>query len=81
MLLVLVLCVNPFSVHLTHIGLILVAEVVHTADQVIPLVGEVLKLFIKSQFVLAILDLCASEMLKLRVKVSNASVCCLVISF
>ena len=47
MLLVLMLCVNPFSVHLTHIGLILVAEVVHTADQVIPLVGEVLKLFIK----------------------------------
>ena len=63
MLLVLVLCVNPFSIHLTHIGLVLVAEVVHSADQVIPLVGQVLKLLIKSQFVLAILDLISSEML------------------
>ena len=63
MLLVLVLCVNPFSIHLTHIGLVLVAEVVHSADQVIPLVGQVLKLLIKSQFVLAILDLIAPEML------------------
>ena len=63
MLLVLVLCVNPFSVHLTHIGLVLVAEVVHSADQVIPLVCEVLKLLIKGQFVLTILDFIASEML------------------
>ena len=63
MLLVLVLCINPFCVHLTHIGLILVTEVVHSADQVVPLVGEVLKLLIKSQFVLAVLDLIASEML------------------
>ena len=63
MLLVLVLSVNPFCVHLTHIGLILVAEVVHSADQVVPLVGEVLELLIKGQFVLAVLDLLASEML------------------
>ena len=63
MLLVLVLCVNPFSVHLTHIGLILIAEVVHSADQVVPLVGEVLELLIKGQFVLAVLDLLASEVL------------------
>ena len=63
MLLVLVLCVNPLCVHLTHIGLILVTEVVHSADQVVPLVGEVLKLLIKGQFVLAVLDLIASEML------------------
>ena len=63
MLLVLVLCVNPFCVHLTHIGLILVAEVVHSADQVVPLGGEVLELLIKGQFVLAVLDLIASEML------------------
>ena len=63
MLLVLVLCVNPFCVHLTHIGLILVTEVVHSADQVVPLGGEVLELLIKGQFVLAVLDLIASEML------------------
>ena len=63
MLLVLVLCVNPFCVHLAHIGLILVAEVVHSTDQVIPLVGEVLELLIKGQFVLAVLDLLASEVL------------------
>lgn len=81
MLLVLVLCVNPFCVHLTHIRLILVAEVVHSADQVVPLVSEVLELLIKGKLVLAILNLLTSEMLQLRVEIPNAAVCCLVIGF
>ena len=81
MLLVLMLCVNPFSIHLTHISLILVAKIVHSADQVVPLVSEVLELLIKGKLVLAILNLLTSEMLQLRVEIPNAAVCCLVIGF
>ena len=63
MLLVLVLCIDPLSVHITHIGLVLVAEVVHAANQVVPLVGKVLELLVEGQLVLAILDLITPEML------------------
>ena len=63
MLLVLVLCIDPLSVHLTHVGLVLVTEVVHATDQVVPLVGKVLELLVEGQLVLAILDLIAPEVL------------------
>ena len=81
MLLVLVLCVNPFGVHLTHIGLVLVTEVIHPADQVVPLVCEVLELLIKGQLVLAILNLLTSKMLQLRVEVPDTAVCCFMVCF
>ena len=63
MLLVLVLSVDPLNVHSADIVLVLVAECVHTSDEVVPLSGQILKLIIKSHFMLAILDFLAPEVL------------------
>ena len=72
MLLVLVLCVNPFCVHLTDIGLILIAELVHAADQVIALVRQVLQLVVQGDLVLPILNFFPAQVLKLRVQVPDS---------
>ena len=63
MLLILMLCVDPLMVHLTDIGLIAIAELVHSSNQIISLIGQVLQLLVQGHLVLPILNLFASEML------------------
>ena len=73
MLLVLVLGVDPLNVHLADIGLILVTELVHAADQVIALVRQVLQLVVQGDLVLPILNFFPAQVLKLRVEVPDPS--------
>lgn len=57
MLLVMVLGVDPLVVHLAHICLVLLVKLVHSTDHIVPLAREVLKLLIKGNLELPVLDL------------------------
>ena len=46
MLFVLVLGVDPLMVHLTDIGLVAVTELIHSTNQVISLISQILQLLI-----------------------------------
>ena len=80
MLLILVLSIDPFVVHLADVGLILVAQLVHSADEIVPLIGQVLQLLVEGDLVLPVLDLFAAQVLQFRLKVSNPTPSRLVIS-
>jgi len=71
MLLVLVLGIDPLNVHLAHVGLILIAQLVHSSDEVVALVGQVLQLVVQCHLVLPVLDLFASQVLELGLQVPN----------
>ena len=64
MLLILMLCVDPLMVHLADIGLIAITELIHTANQVIPLIRQVLQLLIQGHLVLPILNLFPTQVLQ-----------------
>ena len=81
MLLILVLSIDPFVVHLADIGLILVAQLIHSADEIVPLISQVLQLLVEGNLVLPVLDLFAAQVLQFRLKVSNPTSSSLVISF
>ena len=63
MLLVGLLSVDPLMVHVTHIALILLAELVHTADKITALIRQVVELVVKGNFMLTILDFIVSKVL------------------
>ena len=51
-------------VHLADIGLIAITELIHTANQVIPLIRQVLQLLIQGHLVLPILNLFPTQVLQ-----------------
>ena len=64
-LLVCVLGVDPLSVHVADVCLILVVEFIHPADHVVPLGSQVRKLLVQSYFVLSVLHFLAFKVLEL----------------
>jgi len=81
MLLVLVLGVDPLDIHLADVGLISVAKFVHAANQIVPLVSQVLQLVVKGHFMLAIFDFIASEVFKLDIEVPDSTSGGLMVTF
>ena len=73
MLLVLMLSVDPLNIHLANIGLVSIAQLIHPADQVVPLVREVLQLVVEGYLVLTVLDFVASVVLKLLGELPDAA--------
>ena len=73
------LSVDPLNVHLTNISLILVTQLIHASDKIVPLIGQIGELVIQGQLVLSVLDLVASAVLKLTLQVSNTPTCRVVV--
>mmetsp|Transcript_6909 Transcript_6909/g.8265 ORF Transcript_6909/g.8265 Transcript_6909/m.8265 type:complete len:227 (+) Transcript_6909:4054-4734(+) len=71
-LLVRMLGIDPFNVHLADISFILFAELVHPADQLIPLVGQITHLVIEGNLMLPVLYLVVAQVLQLTLQVANA---------
>ena len=63
MLLVGLLSVDPLMVHVTNIALILLAELIHTANKIAALIRQVVELVVKGNFMLTILDFIVSKVL------------------
>ena len=63
MLLVGLLSVDPLMVHVTNIALILLAELIHTANKIAALIRQVIELVVKGNFMLTILDFIVSKVL------------------
>ena len=72
MLLVRVLSVDPLDVHLGNVSFVFVAKLVHPANQLVPLGGQLCELVIKGHFLLPVFDLQSPQMFKLRLQVPDA---------
>ena len=79
MLLVLLLSINSLDVHAGDVILVFLAHLVHSADQVIPLIRQIGQLIVKCDFMLPVVDLLRTQFFKLMIKVTDATICLVVI--
>lgn len=73
MLLVVVLGVDPLIVHLIDIRLVLFVKIIHSSDHIVPLGREVLKLLVKGNFELPVLDFLRFQVLEIGLQVPDAT--------
>ena len=79
MLFIHLLGVNSLYIHLRNIALISLAHLIEPSNQVIPLLSQISQLGIQIQLLLSILHLSVSQMIQLRVKISETEGCLLMI--
>lgn len=69
------LSVDPLNVHLTDISLILVTQLIHASDKIVPLIGQIGELVIQGQLVLSVLDLIGPAVFEFTLQVTNTPSC------
>lgn len=73
-LLVLLLSVDSLDVHAGDVILVFLAHLVHPTDQVIPLIRQIGQLIVESDLVLPVVDLLRTQLLKLMIKITDATI-------
>ena len=72
---------KPLSVHLADVVVVALTQLVHPADQVVALVGQVGQLVVHRCFHVPVFDLLGPQVVKLLVQVSDAALGVVVVIF